>query len=90
MNKSTAVTALSRLRNTTGTKLSHAQSTTCSYFYRCQGVTTQSYSQNITIKARQLIYLYEDQALTLQLQCTPPQHSQGQVLPQKYQEDVSL
>lgn len=40
MNKSTAVTASSRLRNTTGTKLSHAQSTTCSYFYRCQGVTT--------------------------------------------------
>lgn len=35
-------------------------------------------------------YLCEDQARRLQLQCNPPQHSQGQVLPQKYQEDVSL
>lgn len=39
---------------------------------------------NINHRGWKVYYLCEDQAWRLQLQCNPPQHSRGQVLPQKY------
>lgn len=62
MNNSTVTTVSSRLRTTTGMKLSCTQNTTCSYIHRCQYQTSvmewqhaQSCFQNKTIEARQFI-----------------------------------